>query len=101
MLGVARCRPRRYSPTGIPDPDACGEAANSGQFIDVLMVWSTKVIRGIYNRNVVKSRAELQFNFYGEFWQLRGTAIDPKPFQKPHPPLWFGAVGEANASFAY
>jgi probable F420-dependent oxidoreductase len=27
----------------------------------------------------------------GRFWQLDGANIDPKPFQKPYPPLWFGA----------
>ena len=26
----------------------------------------------------------------GEFWHLDGTAMEPKPLQKPHPPLWFG-----------
>jgi probable F420-dependent oxidoreductase len=29
--------------------------------------------------------------FAGEFWQLAGTAQEPKPVQQPHPPLWFGA----------
>src|SRR5689334_24151215 len=33
--------------------------------------------------------------FDGEFWQLRDAAMEPKPFQKPHPPLWFGANGPA------
>jgi alkanesulfonate monooxygenase SsuD/methylene tetrahydromethanopterin reductase-like flavin-dependent oxidoreductase (luciferase family) len=28
--------------------------------------------------------------FEGRFWQLRGVAMEPKPFQKPHPPIWFG-----------
>jgi len=32
--------------------------------------------------------------FDGEFWQLQDAAMEPKPFQKPHPPLWFGAAGE-------
>jgi probable F420-dependent oxidoreductase len=27
----------------------------------------------------------------GEYWQLEGIAQEPKPVQKPHPPLWFGA----------
>ena len=31
--------------------------------------------------------------FDGEFWQLRDATMEPKPFQKPHPPLWFGANG--------
>ncbi|MBI4336973.1 MAG: LLM class flavin-dependent oxidoreductase [Chloroflexi bacterium] len=26
----------------------------------------------------------------GEFWHLEGTRMEPKPMQKPHPPLWFG-----------
>ncbi|WP_327097830.1 LLM class flavin-dependent oxidoreductase [Nocardia vinacea] len=26
----------------------------------------------------------------GEFWQLTDATMEPKPFQKPYPPLWFG-----------
>ncbi len=29
--------------------------------------------------------------FAGEFWCLQGIALEPKPVQRPHPPLWFGA----------
>jgi probable F420-dependent oxidoreductase len=32
--------------------------------------------------------------FDGEFFQLADAAMEPKPFQKPYPPLWFGANGE-------
>jgi probable F420-dependent oxidoreductase len=28
----------------------------------------------------------------GEFWQLRDAAVEPKPVQRPHPPLWFGGA---------
>ena len=31
----------------------------------------------------------------GEYWQLGGVPMEPKPVQKPHPPLWFGAHTEA------
>ena len=31
--------------------------------------------------------------FDGEFWQLRDAPMEPKPFQKPYPPLWFGGNG--------
>ena len=31
--------------------------------------------------------------FDGEFWQLENAAMEPKPFQKPFPPLWFGGAG--------
>jgi probable F420-dependent oxidoreductase len=30
-------------------------------------------------------------NFEGRFWQVQGAEMEPKPFQKPHPPIWFGA----------
>jgi probable F420-dependent oxidoreductase len=33
--------------------------------------------------------------FDGEFWQLRDAAMEPKPFQKPYPPIWFGGNGRA------
>ena len=32
--------------------------------------------------------------FEGQFWQLRDAAMEPKPVQKPYPPLWFGAASE-------
>jgi probable F420-dependent oxidoreductase len=32
--------------------------------------------------------------FDGEFWQLKDAAMEPKPVQKPYPPLWFGAASE-------
>jgi alkanesulfonate monooxygenase SsuD/methylene tetrahydromethanopterin reductase-like flavin-dependent oxidoreductase (luciferase family) len=29
-------------------------------------------------------------DFAGQFYQLQGTGMWPKPVQRPHPPLWFG-----------
>jgi probable F420-dependent oxidoreductase len=29
-------------------------------------------------------------DFDGRFWQAHGAAMEPKPFQKPYPPVWFG-----------
>jgi probable F420-dependent oxidoreductase len=34
---------------------------------------------------------EPRVDFDGRFWQLKDAAMEPKPFQKPHPPIWFGA----------
>ncbi len=34
---------------------------------------------------------EPKVTFEGRFWQLQGAEMEPKPFQKPHPPMWFGA----------
>ena len=33
---------------------------------------------------------EPRVTFKGRFWQLDGAAMEPKPFQKPYPPIWFG-----------
>ena len=34
---------------------------------------------------------EPRVTFDGEFWQLTNAPMEPKPVQKPHPPIWFGA----------
>lgn len=33
---------------------------------------------------------EREINFEGRFWQLRGASMEPKPVQRPYPPLWIG-----------
>ncbi|HLQ34152.1 MAG TPA: LLM class flavin-dependent oxidoreductase [Chloroflexota bacterium] len=39
---------------------------------------------------------EDRVTFEGRFWQLQDAAMEPKPVQKPHPPVWFGG-GHPNA----
>jgi probable F420-dependent oxidoreductase len=34
---------------------------------------------------------EPRVSFDGRFWRLDDAAMEPKPFQKPGPPIWFGA----------
>jgi probable F420-dependent oxidoreductase len=31
----------------------------------------------------------------GRFWQLENASMEPKPVQRPHPPVWFGANAPA------
>jgi alkanesulfonate monooxygenase SsuD/methylene tetrahydromethanopterin reductase-like flavin-dependent oxidoreductase (luciferase family) len=33
---------------------------------------------------------EPEITFDGRFWQLHGATMEPKPVQKPHPPIWLG-----------
>jgi F420-dependent oxidoreductase-like protein len=33
-------------------------------------------------------------DFAGQYYQLRGAINEPKPLQKPHPPIWIGGGGE-------
>ena len=39
---------------------------------------------------------EPKVTFEGRFWQLKDAAMEPKPVQRPHPPVWFGG-GHPNA----
>ncbi len=34
---------------------------------------------------------EPSVTFDGQFWQLKDAGMEPKPVQRPHPPVWFGA----------
>ncbi|HXJ81686.1 MAG TPA: LLM class flavin-dependent oxidoreductase [Candidatus Methylomirabilis sp.] len=34
---------------------------------------------------------EPRVSFAGDFWKMQDAAVEPKPLQKPHPPIWFGA----------
>ena len=46
-----------------------------------------------FNEGLALMRAlwtESTITVAGRFWQLDREAMEPKPFQKPHPPLWFG-----------
>ena len=37
-----------------------------------------------------------QIDFEGRFWTLQGATMEPKPVQKPHPPVWFGGNAPAG-----
>jgi alkanesulfonate monooxygenase SsuD/methylene tetrahydromethanopterin reductase-like flavin-dependent oxidoreductase (luciferase family) len=48
----------------------------------------TRFLEGI---NVMKALwTEPEATIDGRFWQLDHAPMEPKPFQKPYPPLWFG-----------
>ncbi len=39
---------------------------------------------------IQKLWTEDNVTFEGQFWQLKNATLMPKPFQKPHPPIWIG-----------
>ena len=39
---------------------------------------------------------EREINFDGRFWKLEGASMEPKPVQKPYPPVWFGGSAPAG-----
>ncbi len=44
---------------------------------------------------IQKLWTEENVTFEGKFWQLKNATLVPKPFQKPHPPIWFGGNAPA------
>jgi probable F420-dependent oxidoreductase len=55
-----------------------------------------RVARFIESINVMKALwTQENATLEGNFWPLASVPMEPKPVQKPHPPLWFGAHTEA------
>jgi alkanesulfonate monooxygenase SsuD/methylene tetrahydromethanopterin reductase-like flavin-dependent oxidoreductase (luciferase family) len=52
-----------------------------------------RFVEGIEVMKAVWSQSAV--NLTGEYWRLEGISQEPKPLQKPHPPLWFGARAAA------
>jgi probable F420-dependent oxidoreductase len=51
-----------------------------------------------FNEGLALTKAlwtEPKVTFQGRFWQVEGAAMHPKPFQRPHPPVWFGGRAPA------
>jgi probable F420-dependent oxidoreductase len=49
----------------------------------------TRFVEGLQLMKALWTEPQITFN--GRFWRLDGAAMEPKPFQKPYPPIWFGA----------
>jgi F420-dependent oxidoreductase-like protein len=46
---------------------------------------------------IIKSLwTEERTNFDGRYYHMKDAIANPKPIQKPHPPIWIGASGEAT-----
>jgi len=39
---------------------------------------------------------EPEINFDGQLWKVQGASMEPKPVQKPYPPIWFGGSAPAG-----
>jgi alkanesulfonate monooxygenase SsuD/methylene tetrahydromethanopterin reductase-like flavin-dependent oxidoreductase (luciferase family) len=38
--------------------------------------------------------SETPLDFNGKYFTVKGAILEPKPIQRPHPPLWFGTNGK-------
>lgn len=71
IVGVGLGNERSYLAHGVPTERRAARFAESVRLMQRL--WT-----------------EPRVTFDGEFWKLRDAPMEPKPAQKPHPPVWFG-----------
>jgi probable F420-dependent oxidoreductase len=53
-----------------------------------------RFVEGLQAMKALWTQPRATFN--GEFWKFENVPMEPKPLQKPHPPLWFGARDEVG-----
>src|SRR5207253_3339512 len=49
---------------------------------------------------MTKLWTEDSVDFDGRFYHAKSASIEPKPIQKPFPPLWFGGAGDRMSRLA-
>jgi alkanesulfonate monooxygenase SsuD/methylene tetrahydromethanopterin reductase-like flavin-dependent oxidoreductase (luciferase family) len=74
ISGFARGIPREYQVHNVPLPDS---RPRFEEAMDILLrAWQEDI-----------------FSFEGQFWTYRDVALWPRPFQRPHPPVWMPITG--------
>lgn len=82
-LGLGRgYRDREFQGFGIPREESDGRFRETLEFLR--RAWSTNE----------------RFTFEGQYWSLKDVVIEPKPVQRPHPPLWVGAASAVSIADA-
>jgi alkanesulfonate monooxygenase SsuD/methylene tetrahydromethanopterin reductase-like flavin-dependent oxidoreductase (luciferase family) len=82
------------------DYDACGipfeqRWSRFDEALEILhMLWGNRAKED--NNNNMKS-PPTHIDYDGEYYQLKKITIEPKPFQKPHPPIFIGTWGSSEA----
>lgn len=74
ILGVGHgYQPAEFVGFGIPRTERFGRARETLALVERL--WT-----------------EERVSFHGRYWRLDGVTLEPRPVQRPHPPVWFAAV---------
>ena len=73
IVGVGMATSRHYTALGSP------QERRVARFLEWL-----QVMKALWTEPVV--------SYQGDFWRLEGASMEPKPVQRPHPPVWFGGA---------
>ena len=74
LSGFVRGLPREHSAFNVPISES---RARFEEAIDIIL--------GLWTNDV--------FSHDGDFWSYRDISIWPRPYQRPHPPVWMGFTG--------
>jgi alkanesulfonate monooxygenase SsuD/methylene tetrahydromethanopterin reductase-like flavin-dependent oxidoreductase (luciferase family) len=82
------------------DYDVCGipfeeRWSRFNEALEILyMLWNTSDRES--GNNNMKSPPSTCMDFNGKYYRLEKISIEPKPFQKPHPPIFIGTWGSSE-----
>jgi F420-dependent oxidoreductase-like protein len=76
-MGAAHAE-REFVTLGMPFPPVAERLGRLAEAIEVMKL--------LWTRDVAE--------YSGAYYQLSGAVCEPKPLQKPHPPIWIGGRGE-------
>ncbi|MFQ5762735.1 MAG: LLM class flavin-dependent oxidoreductase [Candidatus Bathyarchaeia archaeon] len=71
---------------------------------DAYSQWDPSTIRFAKTKEALQLMINLwtqrTVDFHGKFYTAKDAVLEPKPLQKPHPPLWFGTTGSSMLKLA-
>jgi alkanesulfonate monooxygenase SsuD/methylene tetrahydromethanopterin reductase-like flavin-dependent oxidoreductase (luciferase family) len=82
------------------DYDVCGipfkqRWSRFNEALEILhMLWNNCDREG--GNNIMRSPPSRSMDFNGKYYQLEKISIEPKPFRKPHPPIFIGTWGSSE-----
>ncbi len=68
-----------------PEHRMLGLTFDTGRVRAERLAEACRVLRALWTEDVV--------DLSGRYYQLRGAVANPKPVQRPHPPIWIGGIG--------
>ena len=61
------------------------------------ILWNNSKREGDDDDDLKSGTSTLYVDYNGKYYQLEKISIAPKPFQKPHPPIFIGTWGSSEA----
>ncbi len=78
-----------------------GYGIHAHEFVRWKMPYSERREMGLEAMDIImKAWTEDSVTFEGEYWSFDEALPKPKPFQKPHPPIWIGAHSATSFDYA-